>query len=126
MSDMVMDRAARTGCKPLEVFLVVVAFLVNFFAGVVVLAWRLWRHYGTQNPGDVMTTLRDKVGPLFETPASPNTNTAFEEYKRETLERLEKERRELSAREREFEEFLRDLRRAKDKEEFDKFMASRA
>lgn len=45
-------------------------------------------------------------------------NAAFDEYREQTLERLEEE-------EREFQEFLRKLRMAKDRTEFDRFMASR-
>jgi hypothetical protein len=56
---------------------------------------------------------------------SRSSNEAFEEYKRSTLERLEAERRRLAEEEREFSEFLRELRRARDREEFDRFMQSR-
>lgn len=45
-------------------------------------------------------------------------NAAFDEYRNETLKRLEEE-------EREFREFLERLRAAKDKTEFDQFMAER-
>ncbi len=45
-------------------------------------------------------------------------NRAFDEYRAETLRRLEDE-------EREFREFLQRLRAAKDKAEFDQFMADR-
>ena len=45
-------------------------------------------------------------------------NRAFDEYRTETLRRLEEE-------EREFREFLERLRLAKDKAEFDQFMAER-
>ncbi len=45
-------------------------------------------------------------------------NSAFDDYRAETLRRLEDEQRE-------FAEFLDQLRRAKDKAEFDDFMASR-
>ena len=43
-------------------------------------------------------------------------NRAFDEYRMETLRRLEEEQTE-------FKEFLNRLRHAKDKEEFDQFMA---
>jgi hypothetical protein len=46
-------------------------------------------------------------------------NSAFDEYRTETLKRLEDEQRE-------FKEFLDRLRHAKDKAEFDQFMADRA
>lgn len=45
-------------------------------------------------------------------------NAAFDEYRRETLKRLEEEQRE-------FEEYLDKLRAAKDKAEFDQFMSQR-
>ncbi len=45
-------------------------------------------------------------------------NRAFDDYRAETLQRLEEE-------EREFREFLARLRAAKDKTEFDQFMADR-
>lgn len=50
-------------------------------------------------------------------PAGPSSgNRAFDEYRAETLRRLEEE-------ERQFKEFLDRLRQAKDKVEFDQFMA---
>lgn len=45
-------------------------------------------------------------------------NSAFEEYKMETLKRLEEEQGE-------FQDFLQRLRHAKDKAEFDQFMTDR-
>jgi hypothetical protein len=50
--------------------------------------------------------------------AGPGSNRAFAEYRDETLRRLEEE-------EREFRDFLDRLRMAKDKAEFDQFMAER-
>ena len=48
----------------------------------------------------------------------PSGNRAFDEYRAETLRRLEEEQRE-------FRDFLERLRMAKDKAEFDQFMAER-
>jgi hypothetical protein len=50
--------------------------------------------------------------------ASPSGNRAFDDYRAETLKRLEDEQRE-------FKEFLERLRVAKDRAEFDQFMAAR-
>ena len=66
-----------------------------------------------------MERMRDKMerrgfGWGFGSPSSGNR--AFDEYRSETLQRLEEEQRE-------FKEFLARLRHAKDKEEFDAFMA---
>jgi hypothetical protein len=52
-------------------------------------------------------------------PAAPTSgNHAFDEYRAETLRRLEEEQTEFSS-------FLERLRFAKDKAEFDQFMAER-
>jgi len=51
-------------------------------------------------------------------PAPSSGNRAFDEYRTETLRRLEEEQRE-------FRDFLDRLRFAKDKTEFDQFMAER-
>jgi hypothetical protein len=42
------------------------------------------------------------------------------------LKRLDEERRRLEEERREFEAYVHDLRRARDKDEFDRFMADRA
>jgi Protein of unknown function (DUF2852) len=55
----------------------------------------------------------------------PTGNSAFEEYRRKELERLEEERRRLDEESRAFAEFVEELKRAKDREEFDAFMARR-
>jgi hypothetical protein len=51
-------------------------------------------------------------------PSRSSGNRAFDEYRAETLRRLEEEQRE-------FQDFLARLRMAKDKAEFDQFMAER-
>jgi hypothetical protein len=56
-------------------------------------------------------------GEWWGTPRSSG-NHAFDEYRNETLRRLEEEQRE-------FRDFLDLLRHAKDKAEFDQFMAER-
>jgi hypothetical protein len=50
--------------------------------------------------------------------ARSSGNAAFDDYRAETLRRLEEEQRE-------FEDYLNKLRAAKDKSEFDQFMADR-
>jgi len=57
--------------------------------------------------------------------ASPTGNAAFDEWRQAELARLDEERRKLDAAEREFAEYLEAIRRAKDREEFERFMAER-
>jgi hypothetical protein len=52
-------------------------------------------------------------------------NMAFDDYRAEVLRRLDEERRRLDDEQRAFNDFVVKLRRAKDQEEFDRFMADR-
>ena len=52
-------------------------------------------------------------------------NAAFDAYKSEQLKRLEDERRKLEEDQKAFRDFVERVRRAKDQEEFDRFMAER-
>lgn len=52
-------------------------------------------------------------------------NLAFDEYRQNELNRLEEERRKLDEEAKAFSEFVEDLKRAKDREEFDAFVARR-
>jgi Protein of unknown function (DUF2852) len=53
-------------------------------------------------------------------------NAAFDDYRKEQLKRLDEERRKLEDERREFTAFVDRLRRAKDQDEFDRFMAERS
>ena len=74
--------------------------------------WGAKRHGGRHN--GPMWAKRHGAGGF-----TPSGNMAFDEYRQDTLKRLEDEFGE-------FQDFLEQLRMAKDKEEFDKFMSSRA
>jgi len=52
-------------------------------------------------------------------------NVAFDEWREKELARLDEERRKLDEMRGQFDEYARELRRAKDQEEFDRFMADR-
>jgi hypothetical protein len=69
-----------------------------------------------QEKMDRMRTGMQGGGGFWSPPSSGNR--AFDDYRAETLRRLEDEQRE-------FQEFLTRLREAKDKAEFDQFMADR-
>ena len=56
---------------------------------------------------------------------SGSGNDAFDAYKREQLKRLDEERRRLEDEQKAFRDFVERLRRAKDQDEFDRFMAER-
>ena len=77
----------------------------------------LLESHGMNRWQDKMDRMRSKVDWWGTTPPSSG-NRAFDEYRADTLRRLEEEQRE-------FKEFLQRLRFAKDRAEFDQFMAER-
>jgi hypothetical protein len=109
--------------KPAWIALMVLAFVVFWPLGLAILAFLLWSgrmgcwkgggmsrwHHGPANMRSAGTWWQ---------PQRSSGNRAFDEYRGETLRRLEEEQRE-------FHEFLDRLRMAKDKAEFDQFMAER-
>ena len=52
-------------------------------------------------------------------------NAAFDDYKREAMRQLDEERKRLDDEQRHFRDFVEKLRRAKDQDEFERFMAER-
>jgi hypothetical protein len=138
----------RGGCSSrgkwskLEIATMVGGFIVFWPAGLVALGAKLVK-------GEMWTGSKDNVMPWTayanwretrgEKPfgfTAPNWNSArwshassgnaaFDTYKREQLDRLEAERRKLDEEQKAFAEHLTKLRRAKDQEEFDRFMAER-
>lgn len=109
--------------KPAWIALTVLAFILFWPFGLVLLAYLIWsgrmgcwkgcgpgRWYGTRESRE-----RGR-GQYWKGESSGNA--AFDEYREDTIRRLEEEQTE-------FETFLERLRHAKDKAEFDQFMDER-
>jgi hypothetical protein len=110
--------------KPAWIALMVLAFFVFWPLGFAILAFVIWsgrmgcwNGRGVSRWHDGGTRMRS-AGTWWQPPHSSSGNRAFDEYRTDTLRRLEEEQRE-------FHEFLDRLRMAKDKAEFDQFMAER-
>lgn len=107
--------------KPAWIGVMVLGFILFWPIGLAILAYLIWsgrmgfwRHCG---PGRWHYTAPDeRRAKRHNGPSSGNH--AFDEYREETLRRLEDEQEA-------FKEFLERLRHAKDKAEFDQFMADR-
>jgi len=131
------------GCahwRPYEVAAVVIGFFIFWPIGLALLLMKLWgKSFGYEGDlfsfaaeqgakvktafGDVSRESgRGWAGPSF---MRSTGNVAFDEWREGELARLEEERRKLAEAEREFSEHISELRRAKDKEEFDSFMRAR-
>ena len=119
---------------PAWIVLLILGFIVWWPIGLAILAYTFWsRNMGCGSSGSgswerKMQRMEEKMGRMRERMqgfggfgpwgAPSSGNHAFDEYRTETLRRLEEEQRE-------FRDFLDRLRFAKDKAEFDQFMAER-
>ncbi len=101
---------------PLGVAALVLGFMVWWPLGMAVLAYILWGGSIDELAARTAERVRDVVRPGGG--LRPTGNAAFDAYREETLRRLEREQRE-------FEEFVTKLRQARDREEFERFMAER-
>ncbi|HEV2558510.1 MAG TPA: DUF2852 domain-containing protein [Microvirga sp.] len=110
-----------------EITGIIVGFI---FAWPLALAYLAWKFTGYPMPEAAKAYTERTFGwrfvPAARTSHAPFTgNSAFEEYRQRELQRLEEERRKLDEESRAFAEFVEELKRAKDREEFDAFMQKR-
>jgi len=106
--------------KPAWIALTLLGFIYWWPLGLATLAFLIgsgrvgsWKSVGMDRWHGGMNQMRS-AGTWWQ--PSRSGNQAFDEYRTGTLRRLEDEQRE-------FQDFLRRLRQAKDKAEFDQFMA---
>ena len=118
--------------KPAWIGLIILGFWVFWPLGLAILAYFIWsrrmgcwgHHHGDRwqrrmdRMQGKMERMQEKASRWYGGWQGPSSsgNRAFDEYRDETMRRLEDEQRE-------FYEFLERLRHAKDKAEFDQFMA---
>lgn len=119
------------GWHPANIAAMVVGFVVFFPIGLAILFWNIWssKHYASRvEPafaGMGMSGFGFGGSQTERDLARNSGNRVFEDYKTATLERLEEERRKLVAEQEAFASFLDDLRHAKDRDEFERFMRNR-
>lgn len=115
--------------KPAWIAVMVAGFILFWPVGLAILGYLLWSgRMGCGRNGEMSRWQQrwadrwdrkvERFGREFRGSLASSGNAAFDEYREETLRRLEEEQRE-------FREFLERLRKAKDKSEFDQFMADR-
>lgn len=119
----------------LTIALMVLGFIIFWPLGFAVLAYILWGEYfgGSKERADAwlkeqkhaFKAKRGQHGSYCST-HSATGNAAFDEYREEQLKRLEEERRRLDEEREAFEEYLANLHKARDREEFDRFMRERS
>lgn len=127
----------RPAWTPFTIILMVIGFIVFWPLGLLMLAYILWGDRIPEFKANARTRGFARSGPgCFGGPRSMHRgpdrmyreesgNAAFDEYRERELRRLEEERRRLDQERQDFEAYVQNLRRAKDQEEFDRFMADR-
>ncbi len=128
-----MYRAAYCGFHPLPTLIMVLGFVFFWPIGLAVLAYNMWGSRFRSGFHEMRRQFRNSeffrdhphANASFGGSPFATGNTAFDDYRTREMERLEAERRKLDAMRAEFDEFMRNLRRAKDQEEFDRFMNGR-
>jgi hypothetical protein len=110
----------------LNIVLTIIGFAVFWPLGLAMLAWIIWGDEiarKAENLKGQFHSLSERGSSAFRAgPFGQTGNVAFDEYRARELKRLEEERRKLEEMRAEFESFLKELRRVKDQEEFDRFM----
>lgn len=118
--------------RPAWIVAMILGFIVFWPLGLAILAFLFWSgrmgchgrnperfERKMQRMQERMDRMRSRMGGGTWWERSPSSgNSAFDEYKAETLKRLEEE--QLA-----FHDFLDRLRKSKDRQEFDQFMADR-
>lgn len=118
----------RPAWTPATIALMVVGFMVFWPLGLAMLAYIIWGDRLGEFKGD-WTKARDTIfGSCRKGPSmyARTGNVAFDDWREKELERLNEERRKLDETRNEFDTYARELRRAKDQQEFDRFMAERS
>lgn len=119
----------RPAWTPATIALMVLGFVVFWPLGLAMLAYILWGDRLEDFKGDwgkAGKNLFGSCGRARNHHFAPTGNVAFDEWRSKELERLAEERRKLEELREEFDAYARELRRAKDQQEFDRFMAERA
>ena len=120
--------------SPLTIALMVLGFIIFWPLGLAVLGYILWGEKFGGSP-EKAQAYWNKVRSFVSSnkssgftggfAASSSGNAAFDEYRSEQLRRLEEERRRLDEEIEAFREYMANLHKAKDREEFDRFMSER-
>jgi hypothetical protein len=121
----------------MELAAMILGFVLFWPIGLAILGWKMYQAK-TQYAGDFGQFAQEKWGGFerrsglgamareFSGRPGASGNSAFDEWRKAELERLEEERRKIYEAEKAFYDYQEGLRQAKDREEFERFMASRA
>lgn len=123
----------RPAWTPITITLMILGFIISWPLGLIMLAYILWGDRLASAKTD-LGKVSEKFGNKINVPSkkarstvgqTPSGNLAFDEWREIELARIDEERRKLNDAVLEFEAYQRQLRRARDRDEFDSFMQQR-
>ena len=130
------SRRARSRWSAFEIIAVILGLVVFWPIGLALLGYKFWQQRyggpdlqtaaerGWRRARAAMAGAGASGGP-WSRGFSPTGNSAFDTWRDAEVRRLEDEWRRLETARREFGEFVENVRRAKDREEFERFMNER-
>ncbi|WP_026480370.1 DUF2852 domain-containing protein [Ahrensia sp. 13_GOM-1096m] len=123
---MTQSALIRPAWTPATIALMVLGFMVFWPLGLAMLAYIIYGERLDTFKRDINKST-DNFAAQFrsKTGAARTGNVAFDDWRDAELARLHEERMKLDEMRAEFDDYSRELRRAKDQEEFDRFMAKR-
>ena len=126
----------RPAWTPATIAMTVIGFMIFWPLGLAMIAYIVWgdrleafkveANRATDGViGQFKRSGMARAGGFHGTPFGRTGNVAFDDWRDEEMKRLDEKRAELSRMEAEFADYQRELRRAKDREEFDRFLRDR-
>jgi len=120
----------RPAWTPATIALMVIGFMVFWPLGLAMLAYIIWGDRLDGFKRDVNGATDRMFGACRKSTSwkshARTGNVAFDDWREKELDRLAEERRKLDETLAEFDSYARELRRAKDQDEFDRFMGERS
>ena len=141
-------RTSGLGWHPVELIAMILGFMIRWPVGLAILFLKMWQRK-TGHKGDLVETAQTayassqewargkaqgfasqswgRQAAAWTSPGAPRAtgNSAFDDWRSAELAKLEEARRKVIEAEREFADHIDGLRRARDREEFERFMQSR-
>ncbi|MEE9330106.1 MAG: DUF2852 domain-containing protein [Parvularculaceae bacterium] len=125
-------RSLRPEWTGTNILLMVLGFMIFPPVGLFMIAYMIWgRSWGLDfSRWQTVQETADRAGEKFKSAfdgkstssrSRPTGNYAFDDWRDSELKRMEEERRKLREAEEEFDKYVQELRRARDREEFDQF-----
>jgi len=117
--------------SPITIGLMVLGFIFFWPLGLAMLAYILWGEKFGGSAERAQAWVKDKkhwaknCGTERRGFRHASGNAAFDDYRQEQMKRLDEERKRLDEEVHAFQEYMRNLHMARDREEFDRFMRDR-